>query len=266
MLCARMTANPWTAERVPDQTGKTIFITDATSGIGFEAAKLLAAKGARVLIGCRSRAKGEAAADRISGAHASAHLELVELDLGALASVHRAAEQVRAEPRLDRLINNAGIMGPPRTVTAEGFESQFGVNHLGHFALTGCLLPTLRATPGARVVTVSSIAHRSGRIAFDDLDAAQGYSRMDRYAMSKLANLLFTYELQRRLDASGALPTVRAATDPEVTGGQYYGPSSRSEYAGPPVLVRSTPESHDEAIARRLWTVSEQLTGVPYPV
>ena len=302
-----MTVSSWTADRVPDQTGATIFITGATSGIGFEAAKLLAAKGARVLLGCRSRAKGEAAADRIRDTHAAADLELVDMDLGILASVRRAAERVAKEPRLDRLINNAGILCPPRTLTADGFESQFGVNHLGHFALTGHLLPSLLATPGARVVTVSSLAHRSGRIAFDDLDATRHYGRMDRYAMSKLANLLFTYELQRRLAAStadaiavachpgvtptdivrnfprwlvgpfmlaiswrthppssGALPTVRAATDPEVAGGDYYGPSSRSEYAGPPVLVQSTAASRDEEVARRLWSVSEELTGVRY--
>lgn len=302
-----MTENTWTADRVPDQIGATIFITGATSGIGFEAAKLLAGKGARVLLGCRSRAKGEGAVARIRDAHPAADLDLVELDLGALASVRGAAERVAEEPRLDRLINNAGILCPPRTLTVDGFESQFGVNHLGHFALTGQLLPKLLATPVARVVTVSSLAHRSGRIAFDDLDAAQHYGRMERYAMSKLANLLFTYELQRRLAASGAgaiavachpgvtpteivrhfprwlvgpfmlairwrthppssgaLPTVRAATDPEVAGGEYYGPSSRSEYAGPPVLVQSTPASHDAEVARRLWTVSEQLTGVRY--
>lgn len=302
-----MTENTWTADRVPDQTGATIFITGATSGIGFEAAKLLAGKGARVLLGCRSRTKGEEAAARIRDTHPAADLDLVELDLGALASVRRAAERVAEEPRLDRLINNAGILCPPRTLTVDGFESQFGVNHLGHFALTGQLLPKLLATPVARVVTVSSLAHRSGRIAFDDLDAAQHYGRMERYAMSKLANLLFTYELQRRLAvsggdtiavachpgvtptdigrhfprwlvglgmlalrwrthpaSSGALPTVRAATDPDVTGGQYYGPSSRSEYAGPPVLVQSTPASHDAEVARRLWTVSEELTGVRY--
>ncbi len=302
-----MTAKPYTADSVPDQTGARIFVTGATSGIGFEAAKLLAARGARVLLGCRSRAKGEEAEGRIRDAHPVANLDLVELDLGVLASVRRAAERVAEEPRLDRLINNAGIMAPPRTVTADGFEAQFGVNHLGHFALTGHLLPRLCATPGARVVTVGSIAHRSGRIAFDDLDATQRYSRMDRYAMSKLANLLFTYELQRRLAASGAstiavachpgvtptdlgrhmprwllalamlaigwrshppssgsLPTVRAATDPEVTGGQYYGPSGWREHAGPPVLVQSTPESHDEEVAGRLWSVSEELTGVRY--
>ncbi|MYD72603.1 MAG: SDR family NAD(P)-dependent oxidoreductase [Acidobacteria bacterium] len=302
-----MTASSWTADRVPDQTGAAVFITGATGGIGFEAAKLLAAKGARVLLGCRSRAKGEAAAARIRDTHAEADLDLVEMDLGILASVRRAAERVAKEPRLDRLINNAGILCPRRTLTADGFESQFGVNHLGHFALTGHLVPKLLATPGARVVTVSSLAHRSGRIAFDDLDASGHYGRMDRYAMSKLANLLFTYELQRRLAASaadtiavachpgvtptdigrnfpwwlmglfmlaiswrthppssGALPTVRAATDPEVAGGDYYGPSSRSEYAGPPVLVQSTAASHDEEVAGRLWSVSEELTGVRY--
>lgn len=302
-----MTENSWTADSVLDQTSATIFITGATSGIGFEAAKLLAGKGARVLLGCRSRAKGEGAAAQIRDTHPAADLDLAELDLGALASVRRAAERVAQEPRLDCLINNAGVFAPPKMMTVDGFESQFGVNHLGHFALTGQLLPKLLATPVARVVTVSSLAHRSGRIAFDDLDAAQHYGRMERYAMSKLANLLFTYELQRRLAAlgagaiavachpgvtptdigrhfpwwlvglgmlalrwkthpasSGALPTVRAATDPDVTGGQYYGPSSRSEYAGPPVLVQSTPASHDAEVARRLWTVSEELTGVRY--
>lgn len=229
-----------------------------------------------MLVGCRSHTRAEAAVDRIRNEHPAADLEVVDLDLGNLSSVRRGAEQVGREPRLDGLINNAGIMVPPRQLTADGFESQFGVNHLGHFALTALLLPRLRDTERARIVTVSSNAHKGGALAFDDIHAERRYSRVGRYGMSKLANLLFTYELPRRLDASraraiavachpgvsttelsrhlpkallriilllmswmtqppseGALPTLRAATDPEVKGGEYYGPAHVFEMRGP---------------------------------
>ena len=295
----------FTVADVSDQAGRTFLITGANTGIGFEAATVLAGKGARVLVGCRSRERAETAVRRIRSRHPDAALQIVDIDLGNLATVRRAAEQVAHEPRLDGLINNAGIMAPPRRLTADGFESQFGVNHLGHFALTGLLLPKLRDTEGARIVTVSSNAHKGAAIAFDDIHAERSYSRFGRYAMSKLANLLFTHELQRRLDAGraraiavachpgasptdlarhvpkrlvrilmplarwishppseGALPTLRAAADPQVRGGDYYGPAHAFELYGPPVLVRSHRASHDGNAARRLWELSIELTGV----
>jgi len=295
---------PFTEASVPDQSGKTALITGANSGIGFETARVLAGRGARVLIGCRSPERASGARDRIRDLHPSAEVEIVALDLTSLASIHDAAERVNQEARLDLLINNAGIMMPPREETADGFESQFGVNHLGHFALTGRLLDKVRATPGSRVVSVSSIAHRSGKIDFDDIHAKKSYSRISRYGMSKIANLLFIFELQRRLAKSGsgtiavachpgvsdtelarylpkwilffqpilsafshdppdaALPTLRAATDPDVKGGQYYGPANRFEFVGPPVLVAANEASRDEDVARRLWDLSIELTGV----
>ncbi len=294
----------FTEASVPDQSGRTILITGANTGIGYEAARVLAGKGARVLLGCRSAEKASAARDRIRALHPKAEMELLALDLGSLQSVRDAAAEAAQEERLDLLINNAGIMIPPREETADGFESQFGVNHLGHFALTGLLLAKLRATPRSRVVTVSSTAHKAGKIDFDDVHATRSYSRQGRYSMSKLANLLFTHELQRRLVAAGAdtlavachpgmsdtelsrhfpswampiapllrlmtqspamgaLPTLRAATDPEVVGGEYYGPSRRFELVGPPVRVRPNAASRDLEVARRLWDLSIELTGV----
>jgi NAD(P)-dependent dehydrogenase (short-subunit alcohol dehydrogenase family) len=289
---------------VPDQSGRTIVITGANTGIGYEAARVLAGQGARVLLGCRSAEKASAARDRICALHPKAEVKLLSLDLGSLRSVRDAAAEAAQEERLDLLINNAGIMIPPREETADGFESQFGVNHLGHFALTGLLLPKLQATPGSRVVTVSSTAHKVGKIDFEDVHATQSYSRQGRYSMSKLANLLFTHELQRRLDFAGAetlavachpgvsdtelsryfpgwlvalgpllrmfsqpppmgaLPTLRAATDPKVAGGEYYGPSQRFETVGPPIRVRPGEGSRDSQVARRLWDLSIELTGV----
>lgn len=298
----------FTEESVPDQAGKTAFVTGANSGIGYEAARVLAGRGARVRIGCRSPERAEGARDRILALHPEADLEIVPLDLASLASVREAAEWMNREPRLDLLINNAGIMMPPREETADGFESQFGVNHLGHFALTGLLLAKLRDTPGARIVSVSSNAHKWGSIDFDDPHALKAYNRISRYGMSKLANLLFTFELQRRLTDAGdgtlavachpgvsetelarsvpswvlvfqplirpfgheppeaALPTLRAATDPDVKRGDYYGPARFGELFGPPVRVRGTRASRDEAAARRLWDLSIDLTGVRPPI
>ncbi len=297
-------AKPFTEASVPQQTGRTAFITGANSGIGFEAARVLAERGARVLIGCRSAERATAARDRILDLHSNAEVEIVPLDLGNLASVREAAARVRQEPRVDLLINNAGIMIPPREETADGFESQFGVNHLGHFALTGLLIDKVRETAGSRVVSVSSNAHKGGSIDFDDVHAQKSYSRVGRYNMSKLANLLFTHELQRRLAAVGAqtiavachpgvsdtelaryvpswvmwfspilqmishdppeaaLPTLRAATDTAVEGGQYFGPANMFELYGPPVLVQPIAASHDEEVARKLWDLSIRLTGV----
>lgn len=290
---------------VPDQSGRTAIVTGANSGIGWEAARILAEKGARVLLGCRSLQRGAQARARIRALHSKAQVEVIELDLGSLESVRIAADQLLLQPRIDLLINNAGIMVPPRELTRDGFESQFGVNHLGHFALTGLLLERLRSTPRSRVVTVSSNAHKGAAIEFDDLHAERSYRRLPRYGMSKLANLLFTYELQRRLTSAeadvtalachpgasmtdlsrhlpawlllalkpalyfmthpppaGAMPTVRAATDPKARGGQYYGPDGFLEFTGSPVLVESTAASHDAAAASRLWGLSMQLTGV----
>jgi len=297
---------PWTAADVPDQAGRTAVVTGANSGIGFETARVLAAHGATVILACRDPAKGEAAAARISG---PGPVSVQRLDLGSLASVRAAAAGIRARhQRLDLLINNAGVMMPPESRTADGFELQFGTNHLGHFALTGLLLDLLLPSGGSRVVTVSSNMHRAGRMNFAGLQSAQRYRRVAAYGQSKLANLLFTYELQRRLAAAGlrtsalaahpgtaitaltryfpavvdrayhaigspvaqpaamgALPTLRAATDPAARGGEYYGPGGWLEMKGYPRRVSSSTRSHDEPAQRRLWQESERLTGVRYP-
>jgi NAD(P)-dependent dehydrogenase (short-subunit alcohol dehydrogenase family) len=304
------TRDLWTAADVPDQAGRTVVITGANSGIGFEAARVLATRGAAVVLACRDAGKGKEAAARIAATAPQATVTDVRLDLASLASVREAADEIRAShDALDLLINNAGLMMPPRGVTADGFELQFGTNHLGHFALTGLLLDRLLPVPGSRVVTVSSNGHRAGRINFEDLQSERSYRRMSAYGQSKLANLLFTYELQRRLAAAGAptvalaahpgtafteltrhfpgpiqvlnrslgkpftqsaqmgaLPTLRAATDPAARGRQYYGPDGRFEFKGYPHQVQSNARSRDEDVQRRLWLESERLTGVTYPV
>ncbi len=295
----------FTEQDVPDQSGKTALVTGANTGIGFHTARVLAGKGARVLLGCRSREKAEDAKARILKEHAGADVDIVDLDLGDLASVRAAAEQIQKEERLDLLINNAGLMIPPYQTTKDGFESQFGVNHLGPFALTGLLLDKLEQTPGARIVNTSSNAHKVGKVDFDDLNAEKGYSAMRQYGLSKLANLLHTYELDRRLKAKGskvlsvavhpggsdtdlsrhigetiktlllpvarvflntaaqgAWPTLMGATEPNVASGQYFGPKGLGEVAGPARLVKSTKRSHDPELARKLWDVSIEMTGV----
>ncbi|MEZ0050998.1 NAD(P)-dependent dehydrogenase (short-subunit alcohol dehydrogenase family) [Mycobacterium sp. MAA66] len=297
----------WTTNNIPDQTGRLAVITGANTGLGYETAAALAAKGAHVVLAVRNIEKGKAAATLIGRRTPGAVVALQELDLGSLASVREAAEALRTHyDSIDLLINNAGVMYPPKESTKDGFELTFGTNHLGHFALTGLLLDRLLPTPGSRVVTVSSIGHRiNAAIHFDDLQWERGYSRVGAYGQSKLANLLFTYELQRRLvgqqttalaahpggsdtelmrhlpgalqravpllrplfqDAeAGALPTLRAATDPGALGGQYFGPDGLGETRGYPKVVSSSKQSHDMALAARLWSVSEELTGVTFP-
>jgi len=301
---------PWTVADVPDQQGRTAVVTGANSGIGFEAAAVLAQRGAVTVLACRDTGKAERAAARLPATAPQAKVSVVRLDLASLDSVRAAAEQIRAShERLDLLINNAGLMMPPRGTTADGFELQFGTNHLGHFALTGLLLDRLLTVPGSRVVTVSSNGHRAGRINFADLQSERRYGRMSAYAQSKLANLMFTYELERRLRAAGAatialaahpgsagtdlvrhfpgvmqtvysraggvfkqsaamgaLPTLRAATDPAARGGEYYGPGGFAQMTGYPVRVSSNGRSRDEQAQRRLWAESERLTGVTFPV
>lgn len=305
-----MSAN-WTEADVPDQTGRTAIVTGSNTGLGFETARVLAEHGARLVLAVRNTEKGEEAASAIRSTTPGADVTIQPLDLGSLDSVRAAADELRAaHPRIDLLINNAGLMYPPKGTTDDGFELQFGTNHLGHFALTGLLLDHLLPVQGSRVVVVASIAHRiRAGIHFDDLQWEHGYQRVDAYGQSKLANLMFAYELQRRLaakqeqtiavaahpgisntelmrhvpganlpgftkvaglvtntPAKGALGSLRAATDPAVTGGQYYGPDGFKELFGHPVLVTSSKQSHDEAIQDRLWSVSEELTGVTYPV
>ena len=302
-----MTAK-WTSDDVPGQQGRLAVVTGANTGLGFETARVLAARGASVVLAVRDTDKGKAAAARIAGTAPGANVTVQPLDLASLESIRAAAAELRARhPRIDLLINNAGVMFPPRQTTGDGFELQLGTNHLGHFALTGLLLEQMLPVPGSRVVTVSSIAHRiQARINFGDLQSQRSYSRVGAYAQSKLANLMFTYELARRLShaattttiavaahpglasteltrnspaiaafsyalvsqkpAMGALPTLRAATDPGVLGGQYYGPGRLFGTRGYPKLAHSSRQSHDTAIQRRLWTVSEELTGVTFPV
>jgi NAD(P)-dependent dehydrogenase (short-subunit alcohol dehydrogenase family) len=296
----------WTSEDVPGQQGRLALITGANTGLGFETARVLAARGASVVLAVRDTDKGKRAAARIAAASPGADLTVQPLDLASLESIRAAAGELRAtHPRIDLLINNAGVMFPPRQTTGDGFELQFGTNHLGHFALTGLLLQQMLPVPGSRVVTVSSLAHRiRARVNFDDLQSERSYSRVAAYGQSKLANLMFTYELQRRLSgagttiavaahpglasteltrnspaiaafanalisqkaAMGALPILRAATDPGVLGGQYYGPRGPLGARGYPTLAQSSRQSHDTALQHRLWTVSEQLTGITFPV
>jgi len=300
-----MTAK-WTSGDVPGQHGRLAVVTGANTGLGFQTAQVLAARGASVVLAVRDAEKGKAAAARIADAAPGADVTVQHLDLASLDSVRAAAAALRAQhPAIDLLINNAGVMFPPKQITGDGFELQLGTNHLGHFALTGLLLEQMLPVPGSRVVTVSSTAHRlRARIHFDDLQSERSYSRVAAYGQSKLANLLFTYELHRRLwhgmratiavaahpgfaateltrnspaaaavlyrlfsqtAAMGALPILRAATDPGVIGGQYYGPGQFFGARGYPKLAHSSRQSHDTAIQRRLWTISEELTGVTFP-
>jgi NAD(P)-dependent dehydrogenase (short-subunit alcohol dehydrogenase family) len=300
----------WTTADIPAQTGRTAVITGANTGLGYETAAALAAKGADVVLAVRNIEKGKAAADLITRANPGANVVVQELDLSSLDSIHSAADELRAKhDSIDLLINNAGVMTPPKSTTKDGFELQFGTNHLGHFAFTNLLLDRVLAAPGSRVVTVSSVGHRFARngIRFDDLQWERDYSRIGAYGQSKLANLMFTYQLQRRLQGTdtvavaahpggsntelvrnspavlrslanavgpllfqsaemGALPTLRAATDPDVLGGQYYGPDGFAEQRGYPKVVASSAASHDTAAQRRLWAVSEELTKVVSPV
>jgi NAD(P)-dependent dehydrogenase (short-subunit alcohol dehydrogenase family) len=299
----------WTAGDIPSQMGRTAIVTGANSGLGLETARELARAGADVVLGCRSPQRGESALSDIRATVPDARVELAELDLASLASVRAFAARFTAGGRkLDLLINNAGVMAPPRRLTTDNFEMQFGTNHLGHFALTGLLVGSMEGRPDARVVNVSSGAHRSGRIAFDDLQGERGYGRWRAYGQSKLANLLFTFELERRLRAAGsgiisvaahpgwaatnlqagsvpsylaplmsganmlfaqsaamgALPTLYAATQPGLAGGSYIGPDGLFEGRGHPKKVGASIAAQDEETARRLWAVSEELTGVRF--
>ncbi len=306
----RRESHPWTAEDIPDLTGKVAVVTGANRGIGLETARELARKGADTILACRSVERGQRAIDEVRAEMPRSMVALMMLDLGSLASIERFARALtRTRSRLDVLINNAGIMAVPYSQTEHGFESQMGTNHLGHFALTGRLLELLLATAGARVVTVSSVAHRAGKMDFGNLlYENRGYSPFRAYWRSKLANLLFTYELQRRFEsadvealslaahpgfsstnisrhlgrhwysrlegplihsfsqspAMGALPALRAAVDSKAKGGQFYGPGGFLGLRGSPVPVSSNAASRNRQRARRLWRLSEKLTGVHY--
>ncbi len=301
----------WTADRIPDQSGRTAVVTGANSGLGLVTARELARAGAAVVLACRNLDKGRQALAEIQAvAPNGASPRLEELDLSDLGSVTAFADRLGGgQTSLDLLINNAGVMAPPRRLTVDGFESQLGTNHLGHFALTGRLLGLLSAAPAPRVVTLSSLAHRMGTLKFSDLQREHGYNNWLAYGQSKLANLMFALELQRRAAAAGsrlesmaahpgysatnlqtagpnrfyekwfgvignlvfaqsadrgALPTLFAATEPDLPGGTFVGPDGIGESRGHPHIVTGSKRAYDEAVAARLWEVSQQLTGVSY--
>ena len=306
---------PWTTADIPDQHGRTALVTGANTGIGFHEALELARKGAQVLLASRNPERGRTARTAILRELPAASVQLVHLDLADLDSIRRLADQLLDRDQgLDLLVNNAGVMAvPQRQTTAQGFELQLGTNHLGHFALTGRLLPALLARRGSRVVTVSSLNHRMGAIRLDDLQSRHGYAPWRAYNQSKLANALFTVELDRRLRAAGAstlsvgahpgfsrtelqyrgprlggggisaralglltplvgqpaargaLPVLRAATDPDVEGGDYYGPGGPGEARGLPRKVNYSKTAYDQQLGGRLWQASETLTGVRFP-
>jgi NAD(P)-dependent dehydrogenase (short-subunit alcohol dehydrogenase family) len=300
----------WTTADIPDQTGRTFVITGANSGLGREATQALAAHGAQVIMAVRNESKGQRARDELLEAQPGADLQVRTLDLADLDSVRAFADGLHADAQaVHVLINNAGVMMPPRSLSPQGQEIQFAGNHLGHFALTGLLLDILASADDPRVVTVSSSLHRRGSIHFDDLTGAASYSPTSFYAQSKFANVLFGLELDRRLRAAGspiksliahpgyaatslqtsgptglakffsatignrllaqsaamgALPELFAATDPTAESGQFIGPDGRGEMKGHPTVVRPVASAEDPATARRLWELSEELTGVHF--
>ena len=301
----------WKSDNISDLTGKVIIITGANSGIGYEAAKEFARKGAQIILASRNLDKAQFALSQIQAEITETKAEILKLDLANLKSIQQFVDSFKKKyDRLDILLNNAGIMMVPYGKTVDGFENQFGTNHLGHFALTGLLNELLHKTPGARVVNISSNAHHFGEMDFSNLmfEDGEGYLAQKAYGRSKLANLLFTYELQRRFEARGvntiavaahpgisntnlaahifkrwrlkmlqplmglmlqsaamgALPGIRAAVDPTVSGGQYFGPDGSKERSGYPVVVFSNEASHNLEDALQLWEISEKLTGVYY--
>lgn len=298
----------WTASNIPDQHGRVAVITGANSGVGFATAKMLAQHGATVVLACRDHHKAADAQRRIHQAVPGADLVILDIDLASLDSVRRAAEQLHhAYERVDLLVNNAGLGWLPKTRTSDGFELTLATNHLGHFALTGQLIDLLLDTPGSRVVAVTSPAHRQAKLNLDDLQGEHRYNKQAAYSQSKLANLLFAYELQRRLEGIdaqtialaahpggartnfnrnlprpfrgpnyglfyplshpadvGALAILRAATDPNARGGDYYAPNRLREFKGHPEARRSSPTSYDQDLQRHLWEASERLTGIAY--
>ncbi|HMU27349.1 MAG TPA: oxidoreductase [Solirubrobacterales bacterium] len=311
----------WNADDITDQTGRTAIVTGGNSGIGLITARELLRHGARVIIGCRNEDKGKAAIEQIASdlgtPGIATGIEVRRLDLASLDSVREFAESVDADlpDGLDLLINNAGVMAPPRLLTEDNFELQFGTNHLGHFALTGRLFDTLKRKQGARIVTISSVAATMGKLDFDDLQSVEGYNRWRAYGQSKLANLVFAMDLQslirqagldmasiaahpgvsntnltaagNDLDsgwlgllskpflalsdlliaqdaAHGALPTLFAATEPGLTGGEYIGPDGLRQYRGSPTIVAPRRLALDSGTGDRLWKASTELTGVEY--
>ncbi len=299
-----MSKTKWTSENVPDQTGKTIIITGASSGLGKEATKILAGNNATVIMAVRNTKKAEIVVEEIRNEFPKAKIDIKALDLTSLESINSFAEEFKKDyKKLDVLINNAGIMMCPYSKTKDGFEIQMGTNHFGHFALTGHLMPILVNTKGSRVVITSSIAHKLGNINFDDINwETRKYNTNKAYADSKIANLYFIYELVGKFKGNenapifiaahpgwtkteldrhtgfgsfmgnilaqtvqmGTLPTLRAATDQNVESGDYYGPTKMMEMRGYPELVQSNKLSHNKENAKKLWDISEQLTGVSY--
>jgi NAD(P)-dependent dehydrogenase (short-subunit alcohol dehydrogenase family) len=299
-----MSKSKWNTNNIADQSNRVVIVTGATSGLGKEATKILASKNATVIMAVRNIEKGERIAAEIKKTLPEAKLEVRRMDLGNVASVAYFAERIHHSfDRLDLLINNAGVMGCPYSKTEDDFEIQMGTNHLGHFALTGLLMPLLLKTKASRIVATSSIAHRDGNIDFEDINwEKREYITNKAYGDSKLANLYFTYELARKLKkdpnapmvtaahpgwtstelqrhslmfrllnpmfsqnvANGVLPTLRAATDEQAKSGDYFGPSGFLEMKGSPIVVKSNPMSHNEANAKQLWTLSEKLTGIQY--
>lgn len=306
-----MARKNWTFDNIPNLAGMTVFVTGGNSGLGYESVKAFAQKGATVVLACRNLTKGKIAKSEMMKEKPSGNIHVMQLDLAKLDSIEGFARQFSKEHnRLNVLLNNAGIMATPNIKTEDGFEAQLGTNHLGHFALTGHLLPLLRNTPQSRVVNVSSLAHKSGNMDFDDLMFEKGrkFKPIRAYGQSKLANLLFTYELQRFFEAKnidslaaaahpggsntrlanhfetskfmvlvskiarsamqpasiGVLPQIRASVDVAVKGGDYYGPVGFGEFFGYPVLVSSTMAARNIDDAKKLWEISERLTGVKY--
>lgn len=305
-----MATSNWTTDNIPSQQGKTVLITGANSGLGLEASKVLSKKGAQIIMAVRNLQKGKEAAEKIKQENPSAKLDIMVLDLADFNSIKKFSEEVHSKySQIHILMDNAGIMAPAkRELTKQGFEAQFGTNHLGHFLLTGLLLDILKNTPNSRIAVQSSIVHKqenfNPNIHFDDLNFEKSYNKNHAYGQSKLANLLFAYELDRKLKEhkiktivttahpgytntnlqknygffvsvianrffampvqQGTLPILRAATEEGLKGGEFIGPTKGNEMKGYPEITKSSDKSYDKELAKRLWEVSEKLTGFTY--